>query len=79
MDPSAWRRDHPGFATTIRPEERMRFFRRKRSDDEPERCPRCRERVPERAAECMMCGLPLDPCRAAQAGEEAKALTDRSP
>ena len=39
----------------------MRVFRRKRLplDDGAERCPRCRERVPEGAVECMMCGLAL--------------------
>jgi hypothetical protein len=47
----------------------MRFFRRKRlDDDDTERCPRCREAVPEGAAECMMCGLPLEPFRAALSG-----------
>jgi hypothetical protein len=54
----------------------MRFFRRKRSsDDETERCPRCREPVPEGAAECMMCGLPLEPFRAALSNEEAETQT----
>jgi len=38
----------------------MRFFRRKPSDEvEPERCPLCRERVPEHADECAMCGADL--------------------
>lgn len=54
----------------------MRFFRRKRSDDdETERCPRCSEPVPEGAAECMMCGLPLEPFRAALSSEEAETQT----
>jgi hypothetical protein len=52
----------------------MRFFRRKRSDDdEPERCPRCREPVPDGAAECMMCGLDLELFRAALRTEGAEA------
>jgi predicted amidophosphoribosyltransferase len=52
----------------------MRFFRRKHSDhDETGRCPRCREPVPEGAAECMMCGLPLEPFRAALRDAEVEA------
>jgi hypothetical protein len=43
----------------------MRLFRKKRPDwQEGERCPRCRERLPEYADECMMCGLALAPLRA---------------
>jgi predicted amidophosphoribosyltransferase len=58
----------------------MRFFRRKRSDDdETERCPRCSEPVPEGAAECMMCGLPLEPFRAALSSEEAETQTADRP
>jgi hypothetical protein len=56
----------------------MRFFRRKRSD-ETERCPRCSEPVPEGAAECMMCGLPLEPFRAALSSEEAETQTADRP
>ena len=42
----------------------MRLFRRKAtSEDEGERCPRCRERVPEGADECLMCGVDLRPLR----------------
>jgi hypothetical protein len=38
----------------------MRFFRRKPNDEmEPERCPLCRERVPEDEDECAMCGADL--------------------
>jgi rRNA maturation endonuclease Nob1 len=38
----------------------MRFFRRKPSVEvEPERCPLCRERVPEDADLCAMCGADL--------------------
>jgi hypothetical protein len=44
----------------------MGLFRRKRSDeDEEERCPYCGERVPDGAAECVMCGTALEPLRAA--------------
>jgi predicted amidophosphoribosyltransferase len=54
----------------------MRFFGRKRSNhDETERCPRCREPVPDGATECMMCGLPLEPFRAALSSEEAETQT----
>jgi hypothetical protein len=51
----------------------MRFFRRKRRDEERELGPRCREPVPEGAADCMMCGLPLELFRAARKREEPKA------
>jgi predicted amidophosphoribosyltransferase len=38
----------------------MSLFRRKQqSEEEDERCPNCRERVPEGAATCEMCGLDL--------------------
>jgi hypothetical protein len=57
----------------------MRFFQRKRSDDDTERCPRCRELVPEGAAECMMCGLPLKPFRATLSAEEPKPQTADRP
>ena len=46
----------------------MRLFGRKKLqpfDDGSERCPRCREHVPEGAGECMMCGLALTPFREA--------------
>jgi hypothetical protein len=58
----------------------MRFFRRKRSDDdETEHCPRCSEPVPVGAAECMMCGLPLEPFRATLRSEEAETQTADRP
>jgi hypothetical protein len=42
----------------------MRLFRRKAiTEHEGERCPRCRERVPEGADECLMCGVDLRPLR----------------
>jgi predicted amidophosphoribosyltransferase len=51
----------------------MGLFRRKqRSDEQDERCPNCRERVPEGAVTCMMCGLALDPVRVASREAEAK-------
>jgi rRNA maturation endonuclease Nob1 len=37
----------------------MRLFRRRNDEVEPERCPLCRERVPEHADECAMCGADL--------------------
>ena len=38
----------------------MGLFRSKASAEvEPERCPVCRERVPEHADECAMCGADL--------------------
>lgn len=40
----------------------MRLFRRKTTtEQEGERCPRCLERVPEGADECLMCGVDLRP------------------
>lgn len=42
----------------------MALFRRKETvEEEPERCPVCRERVPEGADECAMCGTDLKPLR----------------
>src|SRR5687767_5166001 len=42
------------------PEEaEMRLFKRKPEIDDAVRCPSCRERVPEGAAECAMCGRDL--------------------
>ena len=38
----------------------MGFFRRKgNTEQEPDRCPVCNERVPEEARECAMCGADL--------------------
>ena len=37
----------------------MRFLRRKKNEPEVPRCPVCRERLPEGAAECHMCGHPV--------------------
>ena len=43
----------------------MRLLRRKATvEDEPERCPLCRERLPDNADECAMCGADLKPLRA---------------
>jgi zinc-ribbon domain len=45
----------------------MRLFRSKRDDDRvEERCPQCGEPVPDRAVECMMCGVDLRPLRGAR-------------
>jgi hypothetical protein len=42
----------------------MGLFRRKQlHEEDDERCPNCRERVPEGAVKCMMCGLALEPVR----------------
>jgi hypothetical protein len=52
----------------------MGLFRRKAmSEDDSERCPRCRERLPEGAVECMMCGLALEPLLGAPSNEQANA------
>jgi hypothetical protein len=54
----------------------MRLFGRKETtEDHEERCPRCREHVPEGASECRMCGLALAPVRgrAERAPQEASA------
>jgi hypothetical protein len=49
----------------------MRFFRRKTTtESESERCPFCREPVPDGAIECMMCGATLP--RSEAQGEEAE-------
>jgi hypothetical protein len=40
----------------------MGLFTRKRSEDEvEERCPHCREPLPEGAVKCVMCGVDLRP------------------
>jgi hypothetical protein len=42
----------------------MGLFRRKpTAEAEPERCPVCRERLPDGADECDMCGADLKPLR----------------
>jgi hypothetical protein len=52
----------------------MRLFRRKAtSEDEGERCPRCRERVPEGADECLMCGVDLRPLASRLARPEGRS------
>jgi hypothetical protein len=51
----------------------MRLFGRKQTiEEDVERCPRCRERLPEGATECMMCGLALGPVRESAKGEEPR-------
>ena len=37
----------------------MRLFRRKTEINDAPRCPACRERVPEGALQCAMCGRDL--------------------
>jgi DNA-directed RNA polymerase subunit RPC12/RpoP len=37
----------------------MSLFKRKPEIDDAVRCPSCRERVPQGAAECAMCGRDL--------------------
>jgi ribosomal protein L37E len=49
-------------ASSNQKEGAMGLFRRKKTtEDDRERCPRCGEPVPERADECAMCGLDLKP------------------
>jgi hypothetical protein len=58
----------------------MRLVRRKPAgDDEAERCPRCRERLPDGAVECMMCGVALEPPRGVPRNGESKASRARRP
>jgi hypothetical protein len=58
----------------------MGIFRRKTSGhDDAERCPRCRERLPDGAVECMMCGLALEPVRGVPRTDEAKASSVDGP
>jgi hypothetical protein len=57
----------------------MRLFGRQKPklEDDTERCPRCRERVPEGATECMMCGLALAPVRVAEGDAPGTAPVSR--
>jgi DNA-directed RNA polymerase subunit RPC12/RpoP len=48
----------------------MRLFRRKPPVDDAPRCPECRERIPDGAIECAMCGRDLRDVRE-QEGESA--------
>ena len=58
----------------------MGIFRRKTSgDDDAERCPRCRERLPDGAVKCMMCGVALEPLRGAPRTDEAKVSSGPRP
>jgi zinc-ribbon domain len=58
----------------------MRFLRRKSTkDDEPERCPNCREPVPDGAIECMMCGATLESLRPMPRSEETELSKATSP
>jgi hypothetical protein len=50
----------------------MGLFRKRAQDgDQAERCPRCRERLPDGATTCMMCGVALEPLLGARRNEEA--------
>ena len=52
----------------------MRLFGRKPTDEETEeRCPQCGERVPDGAADCLMCGVDLRPFRRASGSEELES------
>jgi hypothetical protein len=63
MDPEPASGDRAEF-TAFERRTPVRLFRRKaNTEDESERCPRCRERVPEGADECVMCGVDLRPLR----------------
>jgi predicted amidophosphoribosyltransferase len=54
----------------------MRLFGRKETTAEhEERCPRCREHVPEGATECRMCGLALAPVRGSTDRQQQEAGT----
>ena len=37
----------------------MRFIRRKKGEPEAVRCPICKERLPDEATVCYMCGEPI--------------------
>jgi len=47
--------------------------RRLTRDDEAERCPRCREHLPDGAVACMMCGVALEPLLGVLHNQDAKA------
>jgi hypothetical protein len=51
----------------------MRLFRRKPPVDDAPRCPECRERVPDGAVECAMCGRDLRDAREHEAESAARA------
>jgi hypothetical protein len=62
----AWTVAGPAAKLPCLPDERrgMGLFRGKVTvEDEPERCPVCRERVPDNADECGMCGADLKSLR----------------
>jgi hypothetical protein len=51
----------------------MGLFRKSaKGNDEAERCPRCRERLPDGATACMMCGVALEPLLGVLRNEEAE-------
>ena len=59
----------PSVDTGYRPlpeETEMRLFKRKTEVDDTPRCPSCRERVPDGADECAMCGRDLTDLEAAR-------------
>ena len=67
-----------GIRSELTEEDTMGLFRRKPiGDDQVERCPRCREPLPDGADECMMCGVALDPLRGVQSSEEATVASER--
>jgi hypothetical protein len=48
----------------------MGLFRRKQREERfDERCPNCREPVPEGAIKCTMCGIDLRPLRGSRGGD----------
>ena len=58
----------------------MRFFRRKpTSEEQRERCPYCREPVPEGAVDCMMCGATLPRSHAEGDETERRPEQDSNP
>jgi predicted amidophosphoribosyltransferase len=66
-------RGQPRSLRQLRGGREMGLFRSKQlGEAEDERCPNCRERVPYGAVACMMCGLALEPVRAASRDSEEK-------
>ena len=50
----------------------MSLFKRSSEEAEERRCPACRERVPESAQECAMCGHRLEDVAASSSAQGAK-------
>lgn len=51
----------------------MSLFKRKpRTEEQPLRCPNCKERVPEGAGRCAMCGRDLADVAASESGTRSE-------